>query len=375
MTDTNTFCTSYQNIVTAKKQALLFNIPKTRYDNLKNSPYDGQSDANQRKYELDMRRKAEILKYSRNNGQPTKKQSWSQIVNGRNPYARIISQTQIQQGISAQCIAAIGQLDTAPTLSSNAGIPGPAFMIKLNPDVPLYNYQNSIQNVYGVENTTSGQEYNVEMNYDQYMNSNNSSSAFNLFSLYIQPDITRIYKTFRASIPIAVEFSGYITDTVSNKYIAINTFAASNFALKTYFGGNLVPPETQTLTYQFENGSIDLSGTYIKPTNTYDSVNLANNGFKAILFYGNLLVSGIWVSTQPYFSYDFRLFYNFANNSISIQNISNSNIQIIGNNYQILSDTNPKQSLYNCEVFQNVALYDIPWIPSSDPNRIVFQEI
>lgn len=368
MTDNNNFCTSYQNIVTAKKQALLFNIPKTRYDNLKNSPYIGKPDANQRKYELDMRRKVEILKYNRNNGQPTKKQSWSQIVNGRNPYARIISETQIQQGISQICINAIGKLDTAPTLSSNAGIPGPAFMIKLDSNVPLYNYQNSIQNVYGVENTTSGQEYTVEMNYDQYMNSNVSLDAFILFSLYIQPDITRIYKTFRASIPIAVEFSGYITDTVSNKYIAINTFAASNFALKTYFGGNLVPPETQTLTYQFENGSIDLSGTYIKPTNT-------NNYFKAILFYGNLLVSGIWVSTQPYYSYDFRLVYNFGSNSISIQNISNSNIQIIGNNYNILSDTVPKKSLDNCEVFQNVAPYDVPWIPSSDSNRIVFQEI
>ena len=191
--------------------------------------------------------------------------------------------------------------------------------------------------------------------------------------MYIQPDITRIYKTFRASIPIAVEFSGYITDTVSNKYISINTFAASNFTFKTYFGGNLVPPETQTLTYQFENGSIDLSGTYIKPTNTYDSVNLTNNGFKAILFYGNLLVSGIWVSTQPYYSYDFRLVYNF--DSYSAENINNANIKIIGNNYQILSDTVPKKSLYKCEVFQNVAPYNVPWIPSSDNNRISFQEI
>lgn len=373
MTDNNNFCTSYQNIVTAKKQALLFNIPKTRYDNLKNSPYIEEPDANQRKYELDMRRKVEILKYNRNNGQPTKKQSWSQIANGRNPYARIISQTQIQQGISQICADAIGKLDTAPTLSSNAGIPGPAFMIKLDSNVPLYNYQNSIQNVYGVENTTSGQEYTVEMNYDQYMNSNVSSSVSNLFSLYIQPDITRIYKTFRASIPIAVEFSGYITDTGSNKYIAINTFAASNFALKTYFGGNLVPPETQTLTYQFENGSIDLSGTYIEPTNTYIAGNLANNYFNAILFYGNLLVSGIWVSTQPYYSYNFRLVYNFG--PYSAENINNANIKIIGNNYQILSDTNPKQSLYNCVVFQNVAPYDVSWTPSSDNNHISFQEI
>jgi len=370
---TPNFCDTgiYDNVLVAKKQALLFNVPKTRYDNLQNNPYDGTVDANARKYELDMRRKAEILKYNRNNGQPTKKQSWTQIANGRTPYKRYISQTQIQQGISDACLTSLSAQINAPTLSNNAGIPGPSFMVKLDDNVPLYNYTNTIQNVYGVENKSSGEEYTVVTNYDQY-------STSNIFSLFIQPDITTVYKTFNLSIPVAVEISGYIDNTFSTKFISLNTFAISDFELEIFFGNQKQTLSPVTKTYSFDGGSIDGSGTYIRPTNEYWSNVPQNNYFRAILYLGNILVSNVWLSTQSYFAYNFRLKYNFANNDIKTQSVTNYSIRIIGNNFNTIPDTDPvspKQKLHNCDAYKNIAPYDELWTPSSKKNDIFFTPI
>lgn len=84
--------------------------------------------------QLDMRRKAEILKYAGSQksnyiGQLTRKQKFSQIVRGVRPNQRA-------EQINTDC-------ETVPTLSTRSGVPGKPMMLFLDRSVPLYNYANN----------------------------------------------------------------------------------------------------------------------------------------------------------------------------------------------------------------------------------------
>lgn len=111
-----TFC--YQ-----RKLRMLFNTPFTRLTPI--SPYQG----NITKEDLDMRRKAEILKYNSQVGKPTKTQKYSQTVRGNNPSQKTIR----TNNNNADC-------DSIYKLSTSSDVPGPPIYLYLNKDIPLYNY-------------------------------------------------------------------------------------------------------------------------------------------------------------------------------------------------------------------------------------------
>jgi hypothetical protein len=111
------FCLEIQQ---NRKNALLY-IAEPRYDNLKSSPYL----LNFNKQQLDMKRKIEILKYSKNSS--TKKQNFANLIknNKRAVYC-----------------------PNLPTLSSSCDIPGPIIKLQNDPDVPLYMYNFNSEAVY-----------------------------------------------------------------------------------------------------------------------------------------------------------------------------------------------------------------------------------
>ncbi len=363
------------NVENARKMSLLFNIPKTRYNNIDTSPYNKlPSDGGFTKYQLDMRRKAEILKYNKNNGTLTKKQNWRQIVTGTGPTSRQVSQTRVQQGNLD--LAGCDNLNNLPSLSRNAGIPGPNFLIYLDKNVPLYNLTNSITNSYGVENKIPTEEYTMVTNYDQVsVNLQNPSVSNNLFELYIQPAINTIYKIFNISIPVVVGIAGIVDyPTSMTPKFSVSAFDTSKFKLNILFGKELVTAYSITPQYSFETGSVNQQAIVIKPTNT---VNAGNNGgayFSALLFLGNLKVSNIWLPTAVNYSYEFQLNYSFTGMSISQTSISSYNIQIIGNNNTILPNTLiPKQILDNCSVYLNDEITQ--WTPSILENKTEFLDV
>ena len=114
--------------------SMLNNIPPPRYTPL--SPYPQYT-----QFQLDLRRKVEILKYSPNiqsnqTNSATQKQLYASACN-RNVTAQV----------AAKCL----QIDTTiypPLPSSSSGVPGPAVMLYCDPSVPLYNYQPSTNDSY-----------------------------------------------------------------------------------------------------------------------------------------------------------------------------------------------------------------------------------
>lgn len=113
------------------RRLALFNIPQTRYT--PTSPYPAHT-----KQQLDMRRKAEILKYKSNmvskTNNLTKKQTYASLAqSGSNPYNNFLAQ------LTSSCPAN----DTKPTISTASDVPGPPMMLYMDPSVPVYNLTNA----------------------------------------------------------------------------------------------------------------------------------------------------------------------------------------------------------------------------------------
>jgi len=124
--------------LTAKRQLQLTTVPPSRIE-LQPTPY-----TNYTKYQLDMRRKAEILKYNSNvqsnqTNNMTKAQKWAGVVNGNGP----IKQSRINALINnpnTQCPN--DALIPIPTSASD--VPGPIIQLVEDESVPLYNYSTNI---------------------------------------------------------------------------------------------------------------------------------------------------------------------------------------------------------------------------------------
>ena len=101
------------------------------------------------RYQLDMRRKAEILKYKGNSAQLTKKQQWSQMVNGAGPLGKKVWATKNDLGSNPNIFNlplvdntllcdGLPPIHCAPSTASD--VPGKPTMLCYNPAVPLVNY-------------------------------------------------------------------------------------------------------------------------------------------------------------------------------------------------------------------------------------------
>ena len=121
-----------------KREKALLNIPLNRVTPV--SPYPTYT-----RFQLDMRRKVEILKYENNatnskTNNLTKKQQWSMLVNGNTKNGSQASLLQVQKGITP---IPCPQDELLPTLTTACDVPGKVIVLQLDPNIPLYNYVNN----------------------------------------------------------------------------------------------------------------------------------------------------------------------------------------------------------------------------------------
>jgi hypothetical protein len=134
-----------------KRQLSRYNVPRNRFDII--SPYPTYT-----QNQLDMRRKAEILKYENKTQNTktnnlTKKQQFSLLVNGK---TQNLSQYEIKNN---SAINKYTDMSTLPTMSTNSDIPGTPFLLRLDPTVPLYNYVTN--STYIDATTLKGTKYDL----------------------------------------------------------------------------------------------------------------------------------------------------------------------------------------------------------------------
>jgi len=191
--------------------------------------------------------------------------------------------------------------------SKNAGVPGPAISLFLDPNVPLYNY-NTTQPTYGIQNNDEKTLPKWLVNYDTDITDNNLQ---NIFTMNIGSSIDSNAYIFSFTTSVGLYISG-------NTLQADGTFTMSiplnNLSLAVTYGGEAVAlPYLPTVTYS-PNFLQGISGEIAT--------------FAGKVYMGNITFSNILLNSSPKATYDFFIDYI---PSYTITNIDNAAVYIITN--------------------------------------------
>ena len=374
MAGTGTTNISLDVLCDQRRKQMLFNNPQSRYT--PSNPYNGTFT----KYQLDMRRKAEILKYSNTNSTSktnnlTQTQKLSQILSGRSQsqgfqnkvittldedgnystvtvkypdklvisaasqfdtnavkitgYQGYFTYTVIPDGLIVNCAAD----NLIPTPTSSSGIYGPITNLIYDETVPLYNFTNTTINnaAYSESEIANTNLWSISSSKNVLMSTNISSF---IGSLLINPAIDNNQYTYTLQVPIGL----YATNASGQNGTA--TFTINGLFLDVKYSGNVVPEyETISLSNYSSNSPIRVS---------YSELSTSVNGYNYFAYIDTINVSNIVLTTNPGYVYDFYLTVNvdtenssystgftnntiFANyaNSILISNLSLLTVDIL----------------------------------------------
>lgn len=326
---------AYQNMILQKKRFQLMNIPPSRYDNLANNPYKltypGSSNTFT-KYDLDMRRKVEVLKYNANNSSTqtnrfTKAEIYAQAVSGKYQQ-RTYSNSFITDNTKNN------QLKICPnvkTPTSACGVPGTVIYLYEDDNVPLYNYTTNIDANYGIL-TQSDNPYGKTWDYTKDNNKpgTKTTTTFTsiITSLFIYfNDVS--YKTFTITTPISLNFEGskssLTTQSMKFKIVSIVT--------------NILYNSKSYLTVPTSDHTFNTNEIIVTPSAALFSGNC---------YLGEITIKNITLPIQKGFIYDIKTVITYTNTSTS--NVTVNALNLIFNvtsvtrkdtNCTITGDINP----------------------------------
>ena len=303
------------NYCRSRKLLFLYNTPPTRYN--PSSPY---VDTSYNKYELDMRRKAEILKYntSLKNGTITKKKKWGQIVNTNIRSTSVVN-------LLVDCVSD----DSFPTLTSACGVPGPITVLYNNPAVPLYNYKQNTNAYSMLDTLQSTEQYQINGIAPNLLYIVGAQNF--LCSLKILDNIETDYTTFEIYVPITIQINYDLIN--SNIYGSIVTsIDLPNFTVK--YGYTDVNIGSYGVN-MFPSGSIPSTSTVIHPSRKY-TYNILPNTNTPIIIHNYLVISNIELFTFSGYLYSLYLSYSSPYFQLytvdSSSNIKNCSISVYLNN-------------------------------------------
>jgi len=321
---------AYKNAIEQRKRAQYFNIPPQRYDNLSDNPYlkiNPSTNELFTNFDLSMRRKVEVLKYSNNSSSTktnnlTKRQLWAQIVKGKSSK---YSQAYINSN-PAPCPPSI-----VYTSSTASNVPGPPILLYEDNNVPLYNYindatqdanygiQNSIPtntlwNIYPFLNSISTQNVNTQLQI--LLTESNFSTVFNTLS--IQPNIVNNYYTYSVSIPLViyVELDASTNNVGTYRYTdpsAIQIWV-SNVSLSVFYSESDISLNSDinyslsNVFYNSYDNAMNISADVLVDNTSVDP---SYNHFYAYGYAGQIEISNIVLPTQSGYIYDMKLEVNF----------------------------------------------------------------
>ena len=337
-------CSGLNTLLMQKREKSLLYVPPIRFSLV--SPYPNFTQS-----QLDMRRKAEILKYNGNNQNTktnnlTKKELWSLL--SKNKTNSKISQYTVSNNIFGKtCVSDAKK----PTLTSSCDVPGPIIYLHNDPDIPLYNY--NISRTFGIEPKINNYLWNAySMNILEFLVSNTNfaysdrpnifqttnsiiSSGSNLINLSSINSISVGYSIFASWIPTGttVKSLGNGIDNIIaiSKSVSVDISAGSiirfrdlttQTTIRTSPLGSILISELMGLnSYSFNlsfplgiwvwgvygNGISDTSGnTLLSPTiiNSYDTLNITIESMSIIVSYNGIEVPNTnsvvsYSNTQP----------------------------------------------------------------------------
>ena len=301
------------NLCYQRKQQMLFNVPLPRYTPI--SPYPKYTQA-----QLDMRRKAEILKYSSNtsNSQTnllTRKEKWSKISNAKYSGSVLFCPDDI----------------SIPTLTSACDVPGPIMYLFNDKNIPLYKFVSQT-NTYGINNGINTINWSTIYN-DNTIVYSNTESAITTLCIKNNDDISQL--SFNIKTPFSVFIAG---NNISSSGPFDITKTIISVSVITYYSGNEVLAFNGVPTYSYTTMATPINITLIPPDNT------TNFSYSAFVYSGILNLSNINLNTENGYIYDIKLKFNY---NISSSNSSNASII---NNTIVIMYTNLSSDFYQTSV-------------------------
>jgi hypothetical protein len=338
-------CASVTQLLQQKQKNALFNIPPPRLNIV--SPYPLYSP-----FQLNMRRKAEILKYNSSQqntktNNPTKNQRFANLVKKTGNVSQY--QANLQRYSDLVCKA-----DTLkPTPSTFSNVPGPPIILQYDPTIPLYNYGNYKDNrSYAITNKTTNAIYNAyTQNTIEFLNTLTTTSIVpdavlgtndicgnytftgNLGSLMIGNNLKETIYSFNILSPIAIWFYGVKKD--GNDPIRELDIKITKIVANIYYNDILVtsaqPEQTSFLNVRCYPSSIP-----------------PGNIFYAIQYVGMLKVNNLVLQTPPNTGYTIKYVADYTYNDYYI----NTRVQFIKTGlFANLPTATSDKYIYNCSLF------------------------
>jgi len=343
-------CESITPILQQKQTRAYFNIPPPRLNIV--SPYPLYSP-----FQLNMRRKAEILKYSSSqqntkSNNPTKKQRFANLVKKTGN----VSQYQANQQTYSNLVCQADVLK--PTLSTSCNVPGPPIILQYDPNIPLYNYGNYKENrSYAITSKVSNAIYNAyNLNAIEYFSNLTTTSIVadavlgtkallgtdetygsytftgNMGSIIIGNNLRDATYSFNISTPMALWFYGFNTEAHNNgDFLNIRKIS---IVANIYYNDVLVTsarPESS----KFGNVSCNLSSL------------ATGNIFYAIQYIGMLSINNLILQTPPDTGYTIKYVAKYEYNSASIDGKVNC---IKTGLFANLPSATSNDYIYNCSL-------------------------
>lgn len=285
MTDPN--CITNERIFNQRRKMQLLNMPPTRYTPI--SPYPAFT-----QFDLDMRRKAEILKYSASHSNSktnnfTKSEKWKQLITG-NYQRRTIPQYNITQAIINNNVLDCSSNDSMPIPSSSSDVPGPTVYLYEDPAILLYNYK--IVRSYSILDDNNDAKWNTNPHNDILFKSGNE----NLLTLLgIRQYIDKPTYAFNIQTSVGIYVSGTINNT---GYSSPISFSVSNVKCNIYYNDNIILSPT-----------VRYSGL----TNLNLNIQNSQMGqFNASIYVGNITIDNFTLNTVNNMIYDIKLIFTVS---------------------------------------------------------------
>lgn len=268
-----------------KKQFLFTNIPPRRTIlGEDNNPYlSGQYTS----FDLNMRRKAEILKYA-GNKQSTKQNSFTKkelyknaMMGSRRASSRVLDCP--DSGIIR-------------TKSGASGVPGPSIDLYLDKDVPLYNYETGTE-PNGISQTEIIDKWLFTTPIDNIYFNDDEEKV--LTSLNITEKIDLPVYTYRMSIPIGFNITGnkLLDGDISYNNLTITLDEVTPFEFVVKYNEDYVQNVNSIIDYTYDSNISSM---------TFDISNNVDD-FNATLYAGVLNITNIKLFTEPGYTYDFNI--------------------------------------------------------------------
>ena len=333
MSTNSSICIAVKSVLDQKRERALYNIPPLRLTPI--SPYPVYT-----QFQLNMRRKVEILKYSSNNQNTktnslSKAQLWSLLVNGN---TQNMSQSKISQfdPTTTRCPSDA----TIPKLTTASDVPGPPIVLQFDPTVPLYKYLGDQNRAYDSSPNIDFSMWRIftknEVEFIEAKRvtittdvSSNSHSFTEFTGVIIITDYISVPKqSFNFSTPVAFWLIGvqhtlfdyyalahfydpsgnppvdidyldqtFLTAIANNAFVNIHI---TNVTVLVYYNQELITTNTPTITHTFSDISFNISSL--------------SQQFYAIQFIGMLYVNNLILPTQAGYIYDVKLKFDYTYN-------------------------------------------------------------